>query len=335
MNLNYILQRTVQFLVIVFLAVTVNFIVPRLIPGDPVEEKLLTLAATSSGAQSSDITAMANLYREKFGLDQPFLSQYVRYWGDILRGDLGYSLSNFPETVNNTIRTALPWTVGLVGVSTLVSFCIGSLLGGLLAWPSAPRGLRSLIPVLLVASAIPYFLLGIVLIYFLSIEARLFPAGGGFRFGAVLRYDLESVLNVLHHAMLPSVSIIVAGIGSWALGMRGMIINVLGEDFIMYARAKGLSERRIFLAYGLRNGLLPQLTTLALVLGYVVSGAILVEVFFSYPGIGYKLYQAVLAKDYFVIQGIVLILILAIAATLYILDLLYPMIDPRITYEAR
>ncbi len=174
-----------------------------------------------------------------------------------------------------------------------------------------------------------------MLIYFLSIEARLFPAGGGFRFGAVLRYDLESVLNVLHHAMLPSVSIIVAGIGSWALGMRGMIINVLGEDFIMYARAKGLSERRIFLAYGLRNGLLPQLTTLALVLGYVVSGAILVEVFFSYPGIGYKLYQAVLAKDYFVIQGIVLILILAIAATLYIMDLLYPLIDPRITYEAR
>lgn len=335
MTLSYFLQRTLQLIVIVVLAVTVNFMIPRLMPGDPVEEKLLTLVGTSSGAQSSDITAIAELYREKFGLDQPIWRQYINYWSDLLRLDFGYSLANYPETVSQSIRSALPWTIGLVGISTLISFTIGSLLGGLLAWPSTPRVLRGFIPVLLVASAIPYFLLGILLIYFLAIQAKLFPAGGGFQYGTILELDAETILNILHHAFLPAISIIVAGIGTWALGMRGMMINVLGEDFIMLAKAKGLSERRIFLSYGLRNGLLPQLTTLALMLGYVVSGTILVEVFFSYPGIGYKLYQAVLSKDYFVIQGIVLMLILAIAFTLYVMDLIYPLIDPRITYESR
>lgn len=335
MSLEYFLQRTVQLVVIIVLALTVNFMIPRMMPGDPVEEKLLTLASTSSGVQATDITAMAEVYRERFGLDQPIWRQYISYWWDILHLDFGYSLANYPETVSQSLRAALPWTVGLVGISTLISFTFGSLLGGLLAWPSTPPALRSFIPVLLTISAIPYFLLGIVLIYFLAIQVGWFPSGGGFNFGGVLRWDMKTVLNVAHHAVLPAISIIVAGIGTWALGMRGMMISVLGEDFIMLAKAKGLTEKRIFLAYGLRNSLLPQLTTLALVLGYVVSGTILVEVFFSYPGVGYKLYQAVQSKDYFMIQGIVLILIIAIALTLYVMDLIYPFIDPRITYENR
>ncbi|NOG48234.1 MAG: ABC transporter permease [Chloroflexi bacterium] len=137
----------------------------------------------------------------------------------------------------------------------------------------------------------------------------------------------------LRHAALPATSIIIAGIGSWALSMRGMMISVLGEDYIKLAQAKGLRERRIFLWYGMRNSMLPQLTTLALALGYVVSGAILVEVIFSYPGLGYKLYQAIQTKDYFVVQGIVLMLIIAIGFALYVMDLIYPLIDPRIQYE--
>ncbi len=329
MYLRYLLRRFAMFLLVVFLAITINFLLPRLMPGDPVEQKLSTLAATGGG-QIGDISAMVAAYQAKFGLDQPIWKQYLNYWWDLLHLDLGYSLENYPERVSASILAALPWTVGLVGASTLIAFVIGSLLGGLLAWPSVPKGLRAFIPLLMIISAIPYFLLGIVLVYFLAIVIRAFPAGGGYPFGGILRNDWTTIKAILYHAVLPATSMILAGMGTWALGMRGMMVSVLGEDFITLAEAKGQPQQRIFLRYAMRNCLLPQLTTLALTLGYVVAGAILVEVVFSYPGIGLKLFSAIKAKDYFVIQGIVLVLILSTAGTLFVLDLLYPLIDPRI-----
>lgn len=334
MYLNYIIRRLAMLVLVVFLAVTINFAIPRLTPGDPVEQQLATLVATGGG-QIGDVTAMAEAYRAKFGLDQPVWKQYLSYWWDILHLDFGYSLAQYPATVAQMIRSALPWTLGLVGTSTLIAFAIGSLLGGLLAWPGIPRALRGFIPLLMTISAIPYFLLGIILIFFLSILLKIFPAAGGHQFGSVLRLDLATAKDILRHAALPAISIIVAGIGTWALEMRGMMISVLGEDYIALAEAKGLRGKRIFLWYGLRNGLLPQLTALALRLGHVVAGVILVEVIFSYPGIGFKLFQAVQTKDYFLIQGIVLLLILAIALTMFVMDLIYPLIDPRITYQRR
>jgi peptide/nickel transport system permease protein len=334
MYLNYIIRRLAMLVLVVFLAVTINFAIPRLTPGDPVEQQLATLVATGGG-QMGDVTAMAEAYRAKFGLDQPVWKQYLNYWWDILHLDFGYSLAQYPATVAQMIRSALPWTLGLVGTSTLIAFAIGSFLGGLLAWPGVPRALRGFIPLLMTISAIPYFLLGIILIFFLSILLKVFPAAGGHQFGSVLRFDLATAKDILRHAALPAISIIVAGIGTWALEMRGMMISVLGEDYIALAEAKGLKGKRIFLWYGLRNGLLPQLTALALRLGHVVAGVILVEVIFSYPGIGFKLFQAVQTKDYFVIQGIVLLLILAIALTMFVMDLIYPLIDPRITYQRR
>jgi peptide/nickel transport system permease protein len=334
MVLNYIISRLAMLVLVVFLAVTINFAIPRLTPGDPVEQQLATIVATGGG-QIGDVTAMAEAYRAKFGLDQPVWKQYLNYWWDILHLNFGYSLAQYPATVAQMIRSALPWTLGLVGTSTLIAFAIGSLLGGLLAWPGIPRALRGFIPLLMTISAVPYFLLGIILIFFLSILLKVFPAAGGHQFGSVLRLDWATIKDILRHAALPATSIIVAGIGTWALEMRGMMISVLGEDYISLAEAKGLKGKRIFLWYGLRNGLLPQLTALALRLGHVVAGVILVEVIFSYPGVGFKLFQAVQTKDYFVIQGIVLLLILAIALTMFVMDLIYPLIDPRITYQHR
>lgn len=334
MYIEYYLRRFGMFLLVIFLAVTVNFMIPRLIPGDPVETQLNMLAARSGG-QIGDVQAMAASYREKFGLDQPLWRQYLNYWRDLSRLDFGYSLANYPETVAGAISSALPWTLGLLGFSTLVAFAIGSLLGGLLAWPRTPPALRGSIPILMIISAIPYFLLGVILVYLFAIVYKVFPAGGGYELGGTLRMDWATAGDILHHAALPATSIILAGIGSWALGMRGMLVSILGEDYITLAEAKGLKDRRIFMQYAMRNGLLPQLTTLALTLGYVVSGTILVEVMFAYPGIGYKLYQAIQYKDYFVIQGIVFVLIVAIASALLIMDLIYPLIDPRITYERR
>lgn len=334
MYAKYVLRRFGMLLLVIFLAVTVNFIIPRLMPGDPVEQKLATLVATGGG-QIGDVTEMAEAYRVRFGFNQPLWRQYINYWWDILHLDFGYSLANYPQTVASTIRAALPWTLGLLGMTTLISFAIGSFLGGLLAWPKTHSGIRRLIPAFMTVSAIPYFLLGIILIYFFAIRIPIFPAGGGYRFGSVLRFDLETMLDIAYHAFLPAVSIIVAGIGIWALEMRGMMISILGEDYISLAEMKGLKERRVFTWYGMRNGFLPLATALALRLGYIVAGAILVEVIFSYPGIGYKLYQAVQSKDYFVIQGIVLVLIFTIALAMFVMDLMYPLINPRISYQRR
>jgi peptide/nickel transport system permease protein len=332
MSLGYVARRLGMLVLVIVLAVTINFAIPRLTPGDPVEQKLAQLVATSGG-QVGDVTAMVAAYRARFGLDQPVWKQYLHYWASLARLDLGYSLENFPERVSDAIAAALPWTVGLLGASTLCAFGIGSLLGGLLGWPGSPRGVRVLVPALMLLSAVPYFLLGVVLVFVLAIHWKVFPPAGGAPFGAVLGLDWPTATALLRHAALPALSIVLAGLGAWALGMRGTMVSVLGEDYIAFAEARGLPPARIFLWYGVRNALLPQLTALALTLGHVVSGAILVEVVFAYPGVGFKLYQAILAKDYFMIQGIVWLLIVSIALTTFLLDLAYPLIDPRIRHR--
>ncbi|MCC6629489.1 MAG: ABC transporter permease [Chloroflexi bacterium] len=333
MSLGYLLGRVGTLLVIIWLAVSINFVLPRLTPGDPIEERFTQMAQSSGG--QGDITAMVEAYREKFGLDQPLWKQYLNYWGALFRLDLGYSLQYFPERVSSRIISALPWTIGLLGASVVISFVIGSLLGSFMAWRSSSRPLRFIVPVAMVLSAIPYYLLGIVLIYLLAIRWRLLPPGGGFSFTGVLTFSFGTALDIVSHAILPALAIVLASMGSWALGMRGMMITVLGEDYITMATAKGLKERTVFLNYGIRTCMLPQFTHLALALGHIVSGAILVEVIFSYPGVGLKLFEAIRSKDYMVIQGIVLVLSVSLSAALFIMDLLYPLVDPRIAYRQK
>ena len=182
-------------------------------------------------------------------------------------------------------------------------------------------------------SAIPYYLLGIVIVFLFAIQFAFLPPGGGFNPILIPRLNLETALDVLKHSILPAASIVLGSLGFWALGMRGMTVSVLGEDYITFGEAKGLSPRRIFLFYGMRNAMLPQFTSLALNLGLILSGAVLVEIIFSYPGLGQLLFAAIAGKDYFVIQGVVLLLILALAFSLFVVDLLYPLIDPRIRYS--
>ena len=215
-------------------------------------------------------------------------------------------------------------------MATAISFSLGTLMGAGLAWP----GVRSAVafvglPFVLV-SAVPYFILGLVLLALFGLTWKMFPVAGGLPIEVEPELNFSTILQIAYHAVLPGASIVLASLGSWAVTMRGMLVGVLGEDFIMLAEAKGLPPRRIFLAYALRNALLPQLTQLALRIGTLVSGAILVEVIFAYPGLGYRLYVAIGEKDLFVIQGIVLLLTLSIALSMLVLDLLYPLIDPRV-----
>jgi peptide/nickel transport system permease protein len=280
-----------------------------------------------------DVQKVADAYRAKFGLDQPLWKQYINYWGDILRLDFGVSLVDFPEPVINQIRSALPWTIGLLSVSTVIAFLLGTFLGALLGWPRTPGSFHVLVSPLLLLSTIPYFLLGIILLWLFAVEWRILPAGGGFTPTRIPGRDLGTVLDILYHSILPGLSLVLGAVGAWAIGMRAMMVSVLGEDYVTFAEAKGLPPRRIFLWYGMRNALLPQVTLLALALGGVLGGAVLVEAMFSYPGIGTLLFSAIAGKDYFVIQGIVLMLILSLAAALFVIDLLYPLLDPRIRYH--
>lgn len=334
MNVGYILKRIGVFLIIIWLAATVNFVMPRLAPVNPIREKLLQ-AVSFGGAGKIDMERVVKTYEEKFGLNQPLWKQYLNYIWDMARLDFGVSLANFPSQVIDIIMRALPWTISLLLLTTLIAFGLGTLLGALIAWPRTPAFFQILVAPILTLSSIPFYTLALILVYLLAFTWKIFPLSGGYSLGSMPSWSLSFFKDALYHSVLPALSIVLASLGSWAIGMRGMMISGLGEDYITFAEAKGLQGREIFLRYALRNALLPQVTALALSLGYIVSGAVLVEVVFGFPGVGTVLYQAIRTFDYFVIYGVVMMLILAIGLATLIMDLIYPLLDPRITYQGR
>ena len=332
MQAIHVARRFGVFLLIVWLAATLNFFLPRLSGQDPVRTKLLAQAALGGYVQTG-IEDMIKVYDQRFGLGKPLWRQYVTYLADVSRFDFNYSIANYPRTVNEMIAEAIPWTVGLLGVTTLVSFGLGTFLGALLAWPRAPRWMAWLMPPLWALHAIPFFLLGLILTYVLAFQLDLLPIFGGYSPGAMPALTLEFGLDILSHAMLPALSIVLVSTGGWALGMRGMMVTTMGEDYVTFAEAKGLKSATVFLRYCVRNAILPQVTALALALGQILSGAVLVEVIFGYPGIGALLFQAIRENDHFLIQGIVFTVIVALGLATFVLDVLYPLMDPRITYR--
>jgi peptide/nickel transport system permease protein len=327
---GYIVRRVLLFVLVVWMATSVIFFLPRLAPGrDPIRERLAMMAVSGSVMHTA-IEEMARAYEEKFGLDQPLYVQYFRFLGDIARLDFNVSLLMYPSRVIDLIGQALPWTVGLLGVSTLMAFSIGTLLGGLATWPRAPRILSYLLPPLFAFSAVPYYLLGILLVYLLAFNLPLFPISGGAPTGTLPSLSISYGLMVVYHSILPALSIVLAATGFWALGMRGMMVTTQGEDFMVMAEAKGLKGWRVFLHYGMRTAILPQITLLALALGHIVSGALLVEIIFQYPGVGTLLYKAISGFDFFTINGIVFFVIVGVGVATLLLDLTYHLLDPRI-----
>ena len=329
--LRYIGQRFLQFFLIIFIANSLTFLLPRIIPGDPIQEQLQVKAA-AAGTQNVDIQAWVKKYNTKFGLDQPLWRQYLNYWGDMLRLDFGYSLYDYPATVISKISAAIPWTIGFMVVATLFAFIVGSTLGAVLAWPNSPRFMQSIVPLLMVISAIPFYLFGMALIWIFGVQLRILPTGGGHDPTLILRWDWKTVGNIAQHAILPALALVLFGIGSWALSMRATMVTVLGEDYITFAQAKGLPDSNVFMRYGVRNALLPQITGLAIAFGLILGSGVIIESIFNYPGIGNLIFAAISQKDYFVINGTVAMMVLCASTALLIVDLIYPLIDPRIRY---
>jgi peptide/nickel transport system permease protein len=335
MNLQYLLRRLGIFVLIIWVASTLNFIIPRLAPGDPIGAILGQMQVQGATVANSDEIIAA--FRQRFGLDDPIYVQYAKYLWALMRFDLGYSIAYFPARVTDIVRNALPYTIGLLTITTIITFGLGVLAGALLVWRATPGAARVVITFLMMLAPIPYFLLAIILVSVLSFSLGIFPMSGVVSIGRMPSqgFDLNYWMDVVYHSMLPALSIILAGVGGWILGMRGMMVTVLGEDYLTLAEAKGLRERRVFFAYAMRNAMLPQFTALAISLGYVVSGATIVELIFSYPGMGYRLFQAINTSDFPVIQGITFFLVVSIAVAILVIDLIYPILDPRITYDRR
>jgi len=332
MQALHIAKRFGVFVLIIWLAASLNFFLPKLSGQDPVRTKLLAQAALGGYVQGG-IDEMVKIYDQRFGLDRPLWKQYFSYIGDTARLDFNYSIANYPRTVDSMIVEAIPWTVGLLGMTTLLSFTIGTFLGALLAWPRAPRWMAWLMPPLWALHAIPFFLLGLILTYVLAFQWDLLPIFGGYSPGATPTLSWAFLGDLASHAVLPALSIILVSTGGWALGMRGMMVTTMGEDYVTFAEAKGLKSATTFMRYCVRNAILPQVTALALALGQILSGAVLVEVIFGYPGIGTLLYQAIRENDHFLIQGVVFTVIVALGFATFLLDICYPLMDPRITYR--
>lgn len=328
--LTYIGQRFLVFIITVFISITVVFVVPRLVPGDPMGAVFLNMAQMGGSAGASELVRE---YERMFGLDQSIWVQYMSFWRELLNGNLGYSIATFPSQVSTLLRSAIPWTVGLLTVTTIVSWVLGSIIGALVGWHKS-RAFQALVPVALVLYTTPYYILAIVLVYLFAFQVRIFPLSGAASLGAVPGFTWTYISDVLWHAALPALSIVLVSLGWWFLSMRSLITSLKGEDYILNAEAMGIKDRRIMWGYAFRNALLPQATGLAISMGNIVGGALITEVIFAYPGIGWVIFNAIKGLDFPVIQGGVLLIIVSVALANFIIDSVYPFIDPRIRYQS-
>lgn len=320
--MRYLTRRVLFYLLTLWAAITLNFAIPRLMPGNPVQAMLSRFRGQVSPAATASFTKL-------FGLNNAGIwSQYWTYLSHLAHGDLGISFSYYPSSAAQVIMTSLPWTAALIGVATVLSFAIGTVLGIMSGWW---RGswMDALLPVTTFLGSIPYFWFGLLAAFVLADQLHWFPLSGATGTTTAITFSAAFIVSALYHAILPAGTIVVSSIGGWMLGMRNMMVTTGSEDYVLMAEAKGLTPRRIMVTYAARNAILPSLASFAMSLGFVVSGAILTEIVFSYPGLGYVLFQAVTNNDYPLMQGVFLIVTVAVLAANFIADLAYVALDPR------
>lgn len=325
-----LLHRLSVYLLAIWAAVTINFFLPRLAPGNPAEALFLRLS------QHGPVSAATEKALEiEFGLDttDPLWLQYVKYLGNLLHGDLGISTTYYPATVGDIIGQNIRWTLVLLTVSVLISFVLGTLLGIWLAWRRGSTLDTVLSSLMTFLYSILYPWLALMAVYFLGFHLGWFPFADGYDTTLIPGWNLDFLLSAAYHAILPALTLVVSTIAGWMLTMRNSMITTLSEDYVLMAQAKGLSARRVMFAYAARNAILPSVTGFAIALGAVVGGQLLVEIVFSYPGIGFALFQAIQGQDYFLADGILLLVIVATVVMNLVVDLCYMLLDPRTRQE--
>ncbi|HUZ68824.1 MAG TPA: ABC transporter permease [Candidatus Saccharimonadales bacterium] len=328
--MRVLLRRLGFYLLAAWVALTVNFFLPRLVPGNPV--------ATAIGHLTFVNAQVVDAIKAQFGvgINDSIWIQYVHYWGDLIHGNLGVSWGNSFEPVTSLIGAALPWTLGLLGVATVVSFLLGTFIGIGLGWMRSPW-LDWLIPGATFFQAIPYFFLGTVLLMAFATGLHWFPISQGYQTTGVESVtpglNWAYLVSLIDHGVLPASTIVLTSIAGWMLGMRNMMVITMDEDFVLVARAKGLPARKV-VWYAARNAILPSVANFSLAISLVVAGQLLVEIVFSYPGIGYLLFHAVTNQDYPMVQGIFLVITLVVLLANFLADIVYVSLDPRVRQEA-
>ena len=324
----YVLSRFVQFLLVVFVGISLTFFITHLTPIDPVEQMVASMTAFGDTSPEA-VEMMRAALRELYGVDGSLLEQYFSFWRRMIALDFGPSLSAFPTPVSVLIGRALPWTIGLLFTCTLIAWVLGNVLGGLAGYYRNSRTLGFLGVVAMAFHPVPYYIIAFILLMIFGYLWPILPITGGAGQNIQPGFTVRYVLSVLEHSILPALSIILVGIGGWFMGMRALVSNIVTEDYVTYAELAGVSERRILPFYVMRNALVPQVTGLAMSLGAIFNGAIIVEQVFSYPGLGRLLFGAVYAADYSLVLGVTAISILAVSASVFLIDILYPLFDPR------
>jgi len=323
--MRYVGRRLALFLVTLWAALTVNFIIPRVMPGNEAEAVLATFRGVNPAARHA--------LEIQFGVNthQGLIASYFEYLHNIFTGQFGLTSQGVP--VMQEIKSKLPWTLGLVGVATIIAFAIGTFVGMASAWRRGGRLDGILPPVLFVVSSVPVFFVGLLLIYVFAVKLNWLPLGSNYSLGTTPSFSLSFIGDVLKHAILPGLSLVIVTAGLWVYSMRNNMVTTVAEDYVKTARAKGLPSRRIMFDYAGRNAILPNLTGFAMQLGYVLGGAIVIEYLFSYPGLGYLFYTATTNHDLPLMQGLFLFYTLAVLICVFFADLLTAALDPR-TREA-
>lgn len=330
---GYLLPRLIQYVLVIFVGVTAVFIIPRLAPSDPVRQTLGALQSRGTYLEPELIEQMVQDLNELYGLEGSMLEQYGVFWARLFRGDFGVSFFQFPTPVNQLIRQALPWTLGLLLTTTLIGFVVGILLGGLAGYFNRKGWSRVLDTVAMLIRPFPYYIFAFGLLILFGYIFQWFPIAGGTEIGRVPSFSWAYIQDVLRHSFLPAMSLILLGWAAWFQTMKLVVQNVNSSDFVRYAKMGGVREGRIVNSYVIRNGILPQITALALVIGQLFGGALITEIVFSYPGLGLLLYNAIVNGDYNLIMGITVFSIVGITTAILIIDLTYPLFDPRIRYS--
>jgi peptide/nickel transport system permease protein len=319
---RFIVRRLGFYAVAAWVAVTVNFFIPRAMPGNAVDTMMAKYPNLLPSAQKAlDV---------EFGVGHQgsLMHQYWVYLGDLFHGNLGLSVNLYPATVTSILAQTIPWTLFLIGTATVIAFLLGTLLGILAAWR---RGgwLDQGLPAFTFLQAMPYFFLALLAIQLFSLHWRVFPIGQGYTLGLLPGWNWPFIESATYHSILPALTIVVTSMAGWMLQMRNVMITTLGEDYVLAAHAKGLSSRRVMMTYAARNAILPNIAGFALAIGFVVAGALVMEIVFSYPGVGLTLYNAVTSDDYPLTQGIFLVISFAVLGACLVADMVYVLADPR------
>jgi peptide/nickel transport system permease protein len=326
---GYLAKRLGQFVLVVFIGVNLAYVITHATPIDPVEQSISAVTSFGNTAPEA-IEQMRNSLQDLYGLRGSWWEQYATFWSRIVRGDFGPSLSAFPTPVSTLIARALPWTAGLLIVATVITWVLGNLLGGLAGYYQKNRTLKVMGVVAMGLHPVPYYIVALALLVAFGFLWPVLPIGGGSAMNLPQGWNWAFASSVIKHSILPAMSLILIGLGSWFLGMRSLVSNVITEDYVVYAEVAGVDSRRILSSYVMRNALVPQVTGLAMSLGGIFNGAVITEKVFGYPGLGALLVDAVYAGDYGLVLGVTTVSIIGVSVCVLVIDLLYPLLDPRV-----